>query len=752
MNYFLVAGCMLLLIGFQKPSYGQGDFLNQTEKKVKDLINQMTIEEKIGQMTQIDLGVVSQGEAGRTEPHQLDERKLEEAILKYHVGSILNVINSAYSIDHWHEIIKRIQDLATKKTRLKIPVLYGIDAIHGANYIKEATLFPQHLTMAATWDPQLIRKEGEITALEMRAAGIPWNFNPVLDIGRQPLWPRLFETMGEDPFLASVFGYNYIKGLEGDQNTIGDSDKVASCLKHYIGYGLPVTGKDRTPAWIDERMLREYCLPPFRAGVEAGALTLMVNSSEINGIPVHSSYYLLTELLKKELGFEGFIVSDWSDINNLYERERIATSPKDAVFQAVMAGIDMSMVPHDFSFSTYLLDLVKEGKVPVSRIDDAVGRIMRVKFKLGLFTDPYPKKAYKKMVGCVAHRAISLQAAQEAITLLKNDKELLPLDSNLKVLVTGPTANQLSVLNSGWTYNWQGNQENLYPTDRPTILKAIESKIGKDHLLFAPGTDIEKEINIGEAVEKALTADVIVLCLGEAAYCETPGNINDLTLPEAQLRLAEALLVTGKPVVLVLAQGRPRVITRIADRISAILMAYLPGIEGGQAIADVIFGDVNPSGKLPITYPRYVNDLTCYDHKFSEDKEPNRFNPLFHFGHGLSYTRFTYSDLKINTTSIQSSDSLKIEVKVTNTGLRDGKETVQLYITDLYASITPSVRKLKAFKKVFLKPGQIEIVRFTITMEDLKFIGRNNRPVVESGEFELSIDRLKSRFTVSIPQ
>ncbi len=530
------------------------------EERVQELLSKMTIEEKVGQMTQVTLQAVSKTQGTKNQKHQLDEKKLEEAIVKYNVGSILNVYDVAHSIDYWHEVITKIQDLATKKTRLGIPVIYGIDAIHGATYTKGSTLFPQALAVASTFNKEIAEQIGEITAIETRASGIPWNFYPVMDLGRQPLWPRLWETFGEDVYLSQQMGMSYIKGAQG--NDVSRPDKIATCLKHYVGYSFPFNGFDRTPAYMSERTLREYFLPPFEAGIKAGAKTIMVNSSEIDGIPGHANYHLLTEVLRHELKFDGFVVSDWEDINRLYTRDRIASSLKEAVKIAVMAGVDMSMVPYDFSFYHNLLELVKEGSVPMWRIDEAVGRILRVKFELGLFENPYPQKDFLKKFASPEHTQANLDAARESIILVKNENNILPLAKNKKVFVTGPTANKLSPLNGGWTITWQGNEEELYPQEKNTILEAIQQKVGSKNVLFEEGCSFDKELNTNKAIQKAKQSDVIVLCLGEPAYCETPGNINDLTLPEAQLNYAMKMIATGKPVILVMVEGRPRVITK----------------------------------------------------------------------------------------------------------------------------------------------------------------------------------------------
>jgi beta-glucosidase len=730
-------------------------------RKADELLAKMTIEEKVGQMTQLEISMVS---TGRDQQIKIDPAKLEKAVLKYGVGSILNVADQALTLDHWHATIRQIQD-AAKRTRLKIPVLYGIDTIHGANYVQGSTLFPQPLAMAATWNPELMMKGSEVAAIETRAAGIPWTFSPVLDIGRQPLWPRLWETYGEDPYLASVMGVASVRGYEGEN--VSSPEHVAACLKHYMGYGLPMSGRDRTPAWIPEIYLREYVLPTFKAAVDAGAHTVMVNSGEINGIPVHASHFILTDILRKELGFKGVAVSDWEDIKKLVNIHRVAANEKEATRMSVMAGIDMSMVPSDYSFADHLVALVKEGAVPQSRIDEAVRRILTLKYELGLFDDPMPNASLKAKFATPESRRLSLEAAREAMTLLKNTNDLLPLDKNRKVLVTGPTADSLIPLNNGWTYVWQGSEESLYPKDRPTIRQAVEMKVGKANTSYVPGTritrapggasnntptNVDEEVDIAAAARAARDVDVVVLCLGEGSYTETPGNITDLTLPEPQLKLAEAVIAAGKPVVVVLVEGRPRIISRIADKAGAILMAYNPGNEGGQAISDVLFGDYNPSGHLPFTYPRDPNALLTYDHKSYENQNTNfgltPFSPQFPFGHGLSYTTFKYDGLRLSRKTMNEQDKLTVNITVTNTGRRDGSEVVQLYVRDLYASITPPDKRLKRFAKIHLAPGQSRTLSFELTRDDLSFVGESNRPVIEPGDFEVLVGELTEKFTL----
>lgn len=734
--------------------------LRDHSQEIDTLIKKMTLEEKVGQMTQLAIAMIA---SGNNQEIKIDPAKLDKAVVKYGVGSILNVSDQALTVDHWQEIIGQIQ-AAAKKTRLGIPVIYGIDTIHGANYVRGATLFPQEIGMAATWNPELMKRASEIAAAETRAAGIPWSFSPVLDLGRNPLWPRFWETFGEDPYLAKVMGVAFTRGLEGTD--VSSQTQVAASLKHYMGYSFPLTGRDRTPAWIPENYLREYFLPSFAESVKAGARTIMVNSGEINGTPGHINHHVLTDILRGELGFDGFVVSDWEDIKKLVTTWRIAATEKEATRLAVMAGIDMSMVPNDYSFADHLIALVKEGAVPQTRIDEAVRRILRVKFELGLFENPGPNPALKSNFARAESRQVALEAARESITLLKNANNVLPLAKNTKVLVTGPTADSLISLNNGWTYVWQGSEESLYPQDRPTIRRAIEEKVGAGNMTYVPGTritrpagspsngtptDQEEEVDIPAAVRAAQAADVVVLALGEGSYCETPGNITDLTIGEPQLKLAEAIIATGKPVVLVLVEGRPRIINRIANRVPAILMAYNPSNEGGTAIADVLFGDVNPSGKLPFTYPRTPNGLINYDHKAFETENTAfgnlAFKPQFDFGEGLSYTTFAYKNLTLDKQTISGNDELTVNVTVTNTGSRAGKEVVQLYLSDLVASISPPNKRLRRFAKVDLAPNQSRTVTFKLRREDLSFIGADNKPVVEPGDFAVKIADLSQRFT-----
>ncbi len=715
--------------------------------RVEALLAKMTLREKIGQMTQLQIGMIADGKG---QSITINPAKLQKAVAEYGVGSILNVDDEALTVNRWHEIINQIQAVAAK-TRLHIPVLYGIDSIHGANYIREATLFPQPVAMAATWNPALTLRTAQITAAETRAASIPWNFSPVLDIGRQPLWPRLYETYGEDPVLAKTMGVTVVRGYEGTD--ISSSTNVAVSLKHYVGYSAPVSGRDRTPALIPEITLRQYYFPTFRAAVDAGAHTIMVNSSDVNGVPGHTNKYLLTDVLRGEMHFKGLVVSDWEDIKNVAARHQAAANEKEATRLAVMAGIDMSMVPSDYSFSDLLYQLVQEHKVPMSRIDEAVRRVLSMKFALGLFEHPVPDPHSQAAVGTAESRQVSLQAAHESITLLKNESGTLPLRKNMHVLIAGPAADSLVALNNGWTYMWQGANAALYPKDRPTLREAVSAKVGQANVAYVPGSSFDQVIDINKVTEAAHQADVIILALGENSYAETPGNIDDLTLSAPQLQLAQAAIATGKPIILVLVEGRPRIISSIAGQIPAIVMAYNPSNEGGQAIADVLFGDCNPSGRLPFTYPRHTNALINYDHRRYETEElpfsQEGFKPQFEFGAGLSYTTFAYSNLVVSPQKIGPGQSIKVSVDVKNTGQREGKEVVELYLSDLAASITPPGKRLIRFGKIHLASGESRTLSFTIAPEDLSFIGADLKPTIEPGDFELAVGGLHAPFSLA---
>jgi beta-glucosidase len=725
---------------------------SQEIQKAELILRRMTLEEKVGQMTQVTLAVIAK-DGWANEDGALDPAAVKKAVSSYHVGSILNTTAHALPLETWHEVIRQIQDEANK-TRLKIPVIYGLDAIHGQTYTLNATLFPQNIAMAATRNPALTAAVSKITATELRASGVRWNFAPVLDIGRQPLWSRFAETYGEDVFIGTTMGVAAITAYEGDG--LRKPTAVASCMKHYLGYSASRSGKDRTPIYLPEIEMREYYLPQFRAAVKAGSSTIMINSSEINGEPVHASKYLLTDVLRKELKFQGVIVTDWEDIIRLHTIHRVAATPLDAVAMGINAGIDMSMVPSDYSFYDLLIEAVKKGKVPVARIDDAVRRILLLKFKTNLFEDPYPEKAAIEKFGDPSYQDVALQAAHEAITLLQNNNGTLPVAKSTRVLVAGPSAQSISALNGCWSYTWQGKDESWYPADSKTILQAITDKIGSDRVISSSGKGFDHPGNYDTVALKqsAQSADVIVLCIGENAYAESPGNTRDLALPEQQSQLVKAAVNTGKPVILILTEGRPLFITHLAPSVKGILMAYWSGRKTAEAVADILFGDYNPDGKLPFSYPKSMGEVVLYDRKHTEEKREilnadvtwDGYDPLFSFGHGLSYTSFSYSDINLSTVSMKGAQPLKVSVTVTNTGNRPGKHTVELYSRDVYASITPSVKRLRGFEKIDLKPGESKTVSFSITRNDLAFVNAQLKAVTEPGEFELMIGDKKVSF------
>ncbi|MGX5688775.1 glycoside hydrolase family 3 N-terminal domain-containing protein [Arcticibacter tournemirensis] len=728
--------------------YAQLNNASPVDQKVEALLSKMTPEEKVGQMTQISVEAFLKTTNGKlNEPHEFDMPKLEEAIRKYKVGSVLNVGGNAQTLEAWRKRIETIQKLALEE-RLKIPVLYGIDAIRGNNYTLNAVLFPQQIAQAASFNPLMVQKAAEVAAYETRASFIPWNFSPVLDLGRQPVWPRIWETYGEDPYLITEMGKAAIQGYHGVGSAI-DKYHVAACLKHYMGYSMPLSGHDRTPAWIPERELREYFLPQFAAAVKAGAKTVMVNSAEINGVPVHADKHILTDILKGELQFDGFVVSDWQDIQYLFQRHRVAKDNREAVMMAVNAGIDMSMVPTDFTFCEALVELVKEGKVSMTRIDDAVRRILKVKYEVGLFDSPLGKARDYPLFNSPAHNKLNYEVASECVTLLKNNNNILPLSSGKKILVTGPSANTMRSLNGGWSRNWQGDNSDETEKEKNTILEAIRYVFGPANVEYSEGADFSKLVNIRDVMNKAAKSDVVVLCIGETSYTETPGNIEDLTISSSQIELAKALSATGKPVVFVLTEGRPRVISAIEPYSSAVIHSYLLGNEGGNVIADVLAGKINPSGKLPYTYPRHTNSLLTYYHKHTETlkfDEAAGFNPQWEFGYGLSYTSFRYSNLKLDRNTLTDDSSLNISVDVTNAGKVAGKESVLLFISDEVASVTPEVKRLRAFDKIELQPGQTKTVSFTIDKDRLSFINKELQRTTEPGEFTVAVGGLKASF------
>lgn len=754
-NMFQKIALCLLFAGFSMVSVAQGGGEEEVEKEITRLLSEMSLEEKAGQMTQVTLDVISQRDAdGKVlEPHAVDQRSLDEALTKYHVGSILNVGSHTFSKEHWYEIVEQVQKTAMDKGKRGIPVIYGIDAIHGATYTSNSTLFPQEIGLAATWNPELVRQGSEIIAYEVGASNLPWNFSPVADIGRQPLWSRFFETFGEDPLLVSRMVEAMVRGYQGSD--LKSKYQVAACLKHFVGYSYPLSGKDRTPAWIPERLLREYFLPSFAAGVAAGAQTIMINSGEVNGIPGHANHHLLTEVLRGELGFDGFTVSDWEDLIMLHSVHHIAATEKEAVAIAVNAGVDMSMVPLSPQYQNYhryLVENVREGKVSEERIDEAVRRILRVKFRLGLFEKQvYPLSDFPDFGSPTAHK-MALNTAIESLTLLKNEGDLLPLDKDQSIMVTGPAANSLNILNGAWTHTWQG-VDPAYNNDRATVEEAIREVVGDKNFSFVQGAELDKEVDFKAALKAAKKADVLIVCLGEKPSTEKPGDINDLQLPQAQVDLVKALKKTGKKIVGVLVQNRPQIIDKIEGDLDALLLAYLPGDFGGQAIAEVLFGMSEPGGRLPFTYPRTTGDFVHYDHKFSEKRDTkfafDAYQPLYEFGAGMGYTTFKYNSLSLDKREVGAGGKIAVSVVVENTGKRDGSEVVQVYVRDMYATIAPPIKRLRAFQKVSIAAGETKTVRFELSTRDLAFVDKDLKWKTEKGEFELQVGKMAERFLVT---
>ncbi len=684
---------------------------------------------------------------------ELDEEKLDQVIGTYKVGSILNVPNGvAQTPARWQEIIRRIQEKSMQE--IGIPCIYGIDHVHGTNYTLGGTLFPQGINMAATFNRALTRETSRIAAYETKAASIPWTYAPVTDLGRDPRWPRLWESYGEDAYLNAEMGRESVLGFQGsDPNHIG-ADYIAACVKHYMGYGVPVSGKDRTPSSITVQDMREKHFAPYLEMIRNGALSLMVNSAMNNGLPFHANYELLTTWLKEDLNWDGMIVTDWSDINNLYTRDRVAKDKKEAIKMAINAGIDMAMEPYDLSFCTLLKELVQEGEVPMSRIDDAVRRVLRLKFRLNLFEKPWYDWKDFPLYGGPEHAAVALKAAEESMVLLKNTDHILPLAPGKKLLITGPNAHSMRTLNGGWSYSWQGDKADECAADHNTILEAFTSKFGAEQIIYEAGVTYkqggswweENDPEIDKAVAAAVGADYIIACIGENSYCETPGNLTNLFLSGNQLDLVKALAATGKPIILILNEGRPRLIADIEPLASAVVHIMLPGNYGGDALANLVAGDANFSGKMPYTYPKEINSLVTYDHKPSEHIGRQMegaynydavVNVQWAFGYGQSYTTFAYSNLRVDKTRFTADDVLTFAVDVKNTGQRAGKESVLLFSSDLVASLTPDVRRLRAFEKVELAPGETTTVTLELKGSDLAFVGYDGKWILEEGDFRV---------------
>jgi len=715
------------------------------EAKVEQVLKGMTLEEKAGQMVQLSI-MVLQDETNEA----LDPAKLDKIIGQYKVGSILNVMNDhAHSREHTAQMVKDIQ--AKSMEAIGIPCIYGLDMIHGASYLTDGSFYPQEINLAATFNRTYARMMGHAMAYETRAAQVPWVFSPVMDLGRDPRWPRIWESFGEDPFLQAELAREETLALQGsDPNHIGP-DNVAVSIKHFMGYGVPVTGKDRTPAIIAPNDLREKFFAPFLECFRAGALTAMVNSASINGVPTHANAILLSGWVKEELGWDGLFVTDWADIDNLFTRDHVAADKREAVKMGINAGIDMIMDPYDPECCNVIVDLAKSGDIPMSRIDDAVRRVLRLKVRLGLFEKPTWEKDYP-MFGSEAYARESYDAAVESEVLLKNEDNILPLKGTENILVTGPNANSLRTLNGGWSYTWQGAADDYAPQYN-TILEALQHRFpGKVSyeagIQYLPGDDWQAEdaSGISKAVAAAAKADVIVACIGENTYCETPGNMDDLNLSANQKQLVKALAATGKPVILILNEGRPRLIGDIEPLAKAVVDIMLPSNYGGEALATLLSGDSNFSGKLPFTYSKHINALHTYDYKVSEHRETMSgsynydaiMDVQWPFGHGLSYTTFEYSNLKVDKAEFGPDDVLKVSVDVTNTGSVSGKESVLVYSSDLVASIIPEVKRLRAFDKVELMPGQKQTVVFEIPASRLAFVGADGKWRLEEGDFRLS--------------
>ena len=749
----IVVACAALAVQAQKPAIPRDAAL---EAKIEKTLAKMTLDEKIGQMLELNLDIMGKYDA--TGKWQLNETMLDTLISKWKVGSILNAPGTrAATVDQWQYWIQLIQKKSMKY--IGIPDIYGLDHNHGVTYTQGGTLFPQPINLGASFNTELARTGAEITAYESRAANCPWVYNPVVDLGRDPRWPRIWESFGEDALVNSKMVVAEIKGYQGDDPNHLGKYNVGTSTKHYFCYGAPWTGKDRTPAYVSPQMLREKYFEPFKQAALAGTLTMMVNSASINGVPVHASYEYLTKWLKEDLQWDGMLVTDWADINNLFSREHVAKDKKDAIRIAINAGIDMSMDPYSVDFCILLKELVQEGKVKMTRIDDAVRRILRVKYRLNLFDQPNTGgKGYEKF-GSDEFAQKALQAAEESIVLLKNEGNLLPLTSHLsplkKILLTGPNANQMRCLHGGWSYTWQGSRAEDLAEKYNTIYEALCNKYGKDNIILEQGVTYneerayydENEPQIQKAVDAAAQADVIIAAIGENSYTETPGNLSDLWLSKNQRDLVKELAKTGKPIILVLNEGRPRLIADIEPLAKAVVDVLIPGNYGADALANLLAGDANFSAKMPYTYPREINSLNTYDYKVSEEvgtmagayNYDAKVSLQWPFGYGLSYTSYAYSNLKVDKASFKADDILTISVDVKNTGSRAGKEAVLLYSSDLVASIVPDNRRLRDFTKVELQPGETKTITFQLPAKALAFIGADGRWTLEEGDFILKV-------------
>ena len=717
----------------------------EVEAKVESVLKKMSLKEKAGQMVQLSIDTITDENT-----KEIDPAKLDRIIGEYKVGSILNLLNDvSRSREGTAAFVRQIQEKSMEA--IGIPCIYGLDMIHGANYLTDGSLYPQEINMGATFNREYPKMMGEALAYETRAAQVAWVFSPVMDLGRDPRWPRHWESWGEDPYLQAEMARTETMAVQGDDPNHVDLEHAAVSIKHFMGYGVPATGKDRTPAYIAENDLREKFFRPFKECFQAGALTTMINSASINGVPTHANKTLLTGWVKDDLNWDGMIVTDWADIDNLFNRDHVAADKREAVAMGINAGIDMIMDPYDPECVNVIVDLAESGEIPMERIDDAVRRILRLKVRLGLFDNPSWEYDYKDF-GCEKFAKESYAAALESEVLLKNEGNILPLNGTEKILVTGPNANSMRTLNGGWSYTWQGDADS-FASDHNTILEAIRNRF--PNVKYVPAIEYDQDwgkwetervTGIAEAVAAARTCDVVIACVGENSYCETPGNMDDLNLSANQKELVKALAATGKPIILVLNEGRPRIIGDIEPLVNAVVDVMLPSNYGGDALAALIAGDENFSGKLPFTYPKHINSLHTYDYKVSEHREVMEgsynydavMDVQWPFGFGLSYTSFEYSNLNVDRDSFKAGDVIKVSVDVKNSGSRAGKEAVLLYSSDLVASLIPDVKRLRGFEKISLEAGETKTVTFDLPAKELAFVGADGKWRLEKGDFRLA--------------
>lgn len=722
------------------------------EAKVDQTLKKLTLEEKVGQMMEIVIDLL--GGNDKNGVFYIDEQKADSIFTHYKIGSILNAPNTcAPTAQQWEKYMAQIQKLSMK--RMGVPCIFGLDQNHGSTYTQGGTLFPQNINVAATFNREIARRSAEATAYETRAASVPWTYSPTVDLGRDARWPRIWENFGEDCYLSSEMGKAMVYGFQGEDPNHIDQYHIATSMKHFMGYGVPWTGKDRTPAYISPADLREKHFAPFLAGIEAGALSVMVNSASVNGMPMHANKEILTHWLKEQTGWDGVLITDWADVNNLYTREMVAKDKKDALRIAINAGIDMVMEPYSCDACRYIIELVNEGKIPMSRIDDACRRVLRMKYRLGLFEHPTQKLKNYPLFGGEQFAQLALEGATESMVLLKNNNNILPLQKGKKILLTGPNANQMRCLDGGWSYTWQGNRTDEFAGKYNTIYEALCNEYGKENIVLNQGVTYneagkyweENEPQIAAAVEAAKNVDVVVACIGENSYTETPGNLTDLWLSENQRNLVKALATTGKPIILVLNEGRPRLIADIEPLAQGVVDILIPGNYGGDALAQLLSGKANFSGKMPYTYPKEINSLANYDFKKSEEVGTMegaydynaKITQQWGFGQGLSYTTYQYSNLKVDKATFAHDDVIRVSVEVKNTGKVAGKESVLLFSSDLMASMVPDGRRLRAFDKVTLQPGESKTVTFDLKANDLAFVDWDGKWILEEGDFKLMV-------------